>query len=124
MEGQWYFDQMHGHGVLAHWAPDQGVLVYEGEFRDGHRSGSGRLIARDGGGLFGNWEDRVCGSRAELNAWKLTLQAAHQALIDACEAVGAPVGSWEQLQAAFPAVKQRLVPLADLGQRLFVCCSG
>ena len=28
-QGQWYFDQMHGHGVLAHWAPDQGVLVYE-----------------------------------------------------------------------------------------------
>lgn len=28
-EGQWFADQMHGHGVLAHWAPAEGVLVYE-----------------------------------------------------------------------------------------------
>lgn len=28
-QGQWYADQMHGHGVLAHWAPTEGVLIYE-----------------------------------------------------------------------------------------------
>jgi hypothetical protein len=26
-----------------------------------------------------------------------------------------PIGCWEQLQVVFPAVKQRLVPLAELG---------
>lgn len=198
-EGQWYFDQMHGHGVLAHWAPDQGVLVYEGEFRSGQRSGSGRLMVREGGGLFGSWEDgllvhgvelefpepeemavrvlsdtqtllggnpaewqpsevrtwlhglgleeaperamapsggaqllqaqpedlvqggQVSSSRSELTAWKSTLEAAHQALVDACQDVLPPIGCWEQLQVVFPAVKQRLVPLAELtmhGQRL------
>lgn len=29
LQGQWYLDQMHGHGVLAHWAPEEGVVVYE-----------------------------------------------------------------------------------------------
>ncbi|CAK9076239.1 unnamed protein product [Durusdinium trenchii] len=191
-EGQWYADQMHGHGVLAHWAPTEGVLIYEGEFREGLRCGSGFLVVREGGGLFGTWEDgllvqgvqlelpepghmavtvisdsqtplggspaewrpsevrtwlhglgleeaperamapsggaqllqaqpeelvqggQVSSGRSELSAWKHTLAAAHQALVDACQDVMPPVGCWEQLQIAFPSVKQRLVPLAEL----------
>ena len=31
----------------------------QGEFRSGQRSGSGRLMVREGGGLFGSWEVRL-----------------------------------------------------------------
>ncbi|CAJ1382510.1 unnamed protein product [Effrenium voratum] len=190
-EGQWYCDHCHGRGVLVHWAPDQGILVYEGEFREGQRCGSGRLVS-ESGGLFGTWEDgllvkgaqielepgqmavSVVGETSELGphpaewqpsevgrwlqalgleeaperamasgpsggaqlmqaqpeellemgqvpsgaelaeAWTHTLAAAHKALLSASEDVMPPVGCWEQLQVAFPSIKRRLVPLAEL----------
>ena len=28
-QGQWFGDQQHGRGVFAHWAPEEGILVYE-----------------------------------------------------------------------------------------------
>ncbi|CAJ1424982.1 unnamed protein product [Effrenium voratum] len=41
-EGQWYCDHCHGRGVLVHWAPDQGILVYE-------EASSGRVSAAAAG---------------------------------------------------------------------------
>ncbi|CAE8639787.1 unnamed protein product, partial [Polarella glacialis] len=54
-DGQWCGDEHHGRGVLVHWSPQEGVWVYEGEFRKGQRAGSGSLVSRGQGGLFGTW---------------------------------------------------------------------
>ena len=49
-QGQWYADQMHGHGVLAHWAPAEGVLIYEAS----QKTESGSITCSLGGGLLLN----------------------------------------------------------------------
>ncbi|CAE7601951.1 CTR1 [Symbiodinium sp. KB8] len=196
-EGQWFNDRQHGRGVFAHWAPDEGILVYEGEFREGLRCGSGCLEAREMAALFGSWEEGklvkgvqlefpepglldvavvqageepqplaatpsewqpsevrawlsglgldeapelalapslggaallaleeleelVKGGQVDVEksqhaaAWKATLESAHRALKRASEDVMPPLSSWEQLQIAFPAVRKRLIPLAEL----------
>lgn len=34
------------------------LMNWQGEFREGLRCGSGFLVVREGGGLFGTWEER------------------------------------------------------------------
>lgn len=65
-DGQWCNDRQHGRGHTAHWSPEAGVWVYSGEFREGRRHGSGELIARERGGLFGAWESGTLQRGVEL----------------------------------------------------------
>eukprot|EP00434_Breviolum_minutum_P004456 symbB.v1.2.003927.t1/scaffold210.1/size302740/18 len=107
-------------GNPAEWQPSEvrtwlhGLGLEEAPERAMAPSGGAQLLQAQPEELVQGGQ--VSSSRSELTAWRSTLEAAHQALVDACQDVMPPVGCWEQLQIAFPAVKQRLVPLAELSE--------
>ncbi|CAE8610325.1 unnamed protein product, partial [Polarella glacialis] len=60
---------------------------------------------------------QVDAAKSELAAaWKSTLAAAHAALrrTSAAQEAETPIESWEQLQSAFPSIRKRVVPLAEI----------